>query len=517
MNNVNFNQIVLEANDFFSNKGISITNGISDILANEVLFAEYTQRLNEGFESASKQEEVAQLFENTRNTILKESSLTGITPVTSLTMPIIRKIWAQVALTNAIPTEVLTKPRITIPFIKSYMLDAEGNKTELPEALYKNKDKYNKRVQTTKLEVTKAKLEAGILTIAAAAEVNKNVDPVSFRITGVVYNDGTSNITLPVDITTDMHAGVYGDVEVGGTKVTILGKVLFKENRMFLSLNGPAATVNKIVKLTYEVFITHEFQDKVTDTVTFEIETKDVTVGTGEHFNATVSLELLQDTMAMYNIDGALEVVDTLSTVVSQRLELEILDFLMQSYDKNPGHFNGGKSPVYYGVFDRKPAGNFSGTPTEWNEELKQVIDHLATKMRIDSRFSGGTFYIVGSRLDIKLISNIKWTMTQGQETVAGVEVEYNIGAFSSGNAYQVVASDLIEQGSLFMFYVPKNEKQMTYKYFPYSFVIDKQYRDPRHANMPSIMLTKRHTLERFTNMIAKIDIKNNIPSHNFV
>ena len=137
--------------------------------------------------------------------------------------------------------------------------------------------------------------------------------------------------------------------------------------------------------------------------------------------------------------------------------------------------------------------------------------------MRIDSRFSGGTFYIVGSRLDIKLISNIKWTMTQGQETVAGVEVEYNIGAFSSGNAYQVVASDLIEQGSLFMFYVPKNEKQMTYKYFPYSFVIDKQYRDPRHANMPSIMLTKRHTLERFTNMIAKIDIKNNIPSHNFV
>jgi hypothetical protein len=169
------------------------------------------------------------------------------------------------------------------------------------------------------------------------------------------------------------------------------------------------------------------------------------------------------------------------------------------------------------GHFDNKPTGNFSGTPTEWREELKQVIDYLATKMRVDSKFAGGTFYIVGSRLDLKLITNIKWTLTNGQETVAGVDVEYNLGAFSSGNAYQVVASDLIEQGALYMFYVPKNEKQMTYKYFPYSYVIDKQHRDPRRPNMPSIMCTKRHTLERFTNMIAKIDIVNNIPSHNYV
>jgi hypothetical protein len=172
-NDVNYKSIVLEANDTFKAKGISITKDMADILGSETLFTEYVNILNNGFEDASKKEQMVQLFENSRLNLLQEGSVNGITQVSSLTMPLIRKIWAKVALTNAIPTEVMTKPRISIPFMKTYLVDPDGNKSELPEALYKNKAKYNKRVQTTALSVTKAEIEAGAFVIAADAEKEK--------------------------------------------------------------------------------------------------------------------------------------------------------------------------------------------------------------------------------------------------------------------------------------------------------------------------------------------------------
>ena len=51
----------------------------------------------------------------------------------------------------------------------------------------------------------------------------------------------------------------------------------------------------------------------------------------------------------------------------------------------------------------------------------------------------------------------------------------------------------------------------MTYKYYPYTFNVERGYRDPNMPNVPSLMMTKRHALEEFTPLICKITIKNNV------
>jgi len=60
------------------------------------------------------------------------------------------------------------------------------------------------------------------------------------------------------------------------------------------------------------------------------------------------------------------------------------------------------------------------------------------------------------------------------------------------------------------MFFIPGIDRLMTYKYYPYTFNVERGYRDPNMANVPSIMMTKRHTIEEFTPLICQINILNN-------
>src|SRR5699024_6521857 len=90
------------------------------------------------------------------------------------------------------------------------------------------------------------------------------------------------------------------------------------------------------------------------------------------------------------------------------------------------------------------------------------------------------------------------------------VEVDYSIGALSGSNRYTVVASDLVPAGELTMFFVPLTNKFMTVKYYPYTFNIVHNYLNTQNPNIPSVMMTKRHTIEEFLPMVVKIEIKNN-------
>ena len=90
-----YGQILSETADFFSAQGVSIVgDGYREVASNAALFESYVDQLTEGC-SADSAAEMAQLMANTNGNILRESSMTGIQPIASLSMPVIRKLWPQ--------------------------------------------------------------------------------------------------------------------------------------------------------------------------------------------------------------------------------------------------------------------------------------------------------------------------------------------------------------------------------------------------------------------------------------
>jgi len=531
-----FSDVLREAAEFFADKGIQMTShqGMEEILSEQTLFNEYKDHLLEGMEP-DQVENFNQLMENARTTMLQEASVSGVQQIAGLSMPTIRKMWAKVALKHAIPTQVVATPRFAISYTKAYLMDSEGNKRELPDAI--------NHLGNTEAQLPRFRNPAAGLTLpmtdfdlfnmgegegfeVAGLKGTDSIDKV-FYVEHVVTDKAAvkaaaaelpevpadiDEVTLRVHIKSDQQALIYAKVAIpvqytdpvtgitkryGEVYDTLLGKVDYSEGKMTLmSSNGLVTAVMIDARLSQEA-------NDYGQSVSFDVLTKDVTIGVSSHLNAPLPIEWLQDTMAIYNIDGAAEVVDLMSQTVAQQLEIEIYNFLAKSIEVN--------NIQYLGEFNMIPSAGYNGTPKSWREELKTTIDWFAIKMKSDAKFHGGKFMIIGNPIDMQIIPNVDWVFNHTSDQMSGVDVSFNLGAFSGSNKYEMVSSDLVPSGAFIMFFVPGIDRLMTYKYYPYTFNVERGYRDPNMPNVPSLMMTKRHALEEFTPLICKITIKNNV------
>lgn len=501
--NDGFTETLKETADFFAQRGLSITGKMEEILSESSLFGEYKQRLCAGL-PADQAQDMALLFENARMQTLSEASVAGIQQIAGLQMPTIRKMWAKVALKHAIPTEVVKTPRFAISYTKAYIMGSDGVKHELPTALNKLDNGLAELPKLKKEDITVPSEDFDLFSLSevtAGKELHDKIDK-SFYIHSVTLdtNDdqtGDEEVVLQ-NVKTDLYGNIFCEVKSadGSVTDTLFAKVDFDEGTMTVtSIKGKVTAVKVDARITQETN-THG------ESVSFDVLTKDVNIGVGTHINAPLPIEWLQDTMAIYNIDGAAEVVDLMSQTVAQKLEIEIYNFLVKSIASN--------NVPYKGQFNMIPSAGYAGTPKDWREQLKTVIDHYAAKMKRDSNFHEGKFVIMGSPIDMMIIPNVDWTFQNTQDDMGGVKVAFNLGAYSGNNRYELVSSDLIPDGKIIMIFVPGIDRLMTYKYFPYTFNVQKDYRDPNFPNVPSIMMTKRHTIEEFTPLICEITIKNN-------
>jgi hypothetical protein len=134
LNDMTFDAVLTEAQDYFAAQGVRIMGeGYKEIAGNRALFESYVEKLVDGA-SANSAATITQLMENTNAEILTENSLTGIQPISSLAMPVIRKLWPKFALKDAMKTQVAKTPRFTVAYTKPYMIRGE-EKVYLPYGL----------------------------------------------------------------------------------------------------------------------------------------------------------------------------------------------------------------------------------------------------------------------------------------------------------------------------------------------------------------------------------------------
>ncbi len=496
-----FDQLLREADEFFHQSNISMISNHTDILSEQGLFTQYTSMLSEGL-SADDALLMEQLFENSRYEILRESHVGNVTPIAGLSMPVVRKLWVKTAMKNVIPTEVAKKPAFTIAWLEPYMRDAAGKKSALPAAGRDTRSMLQLKAVPMPEEGLAPGVTHNLITLAQAAHGAAKRDALDPKvyITGVITAEGTTKVRVKLDVKSAFYAKVNVGTEAAPKVAQFFGNCDTETGEFTVTVTGDGGAVTGIL---VDARLTQENNERV-ESVSYDVRTKDIRIGTGAHLQTELPIEFLQDNMALYNIDATVECIDLMTQVVAQRLDQEIIDFLEQS-DLDQG-------APFQGVFDVRPAAGFAGSPTEWRHELRTTIEWWANRVKSYnvSNFVQGHFVIFGSPIDIQLIPDIQWQFHHATAERAGVSVNYDFGILTASNVFQVVQTENMDSGELVMIFVPSNERFMTYKYYPYAFNIEKGYISPNMPNVPSVMMTKRHAIEELFPMQVRIRIDGN-------
>ena len=249
----------------------------------------------------------------------------------------------------------------------------------------------------------------------------------------------------------------------------------------------------------------------------FDLLRQDINIPTGQHINAPLPIEALQDMMALYQIDGTKETVDLMTNFFAKKVDEEAYKFIQTSFANQPtneayfrdlGQFGANE---YLATFDCLTPAWFAAGPKAWREELKPVIDLLAAKIKNNTYLQNGSFNIVCNPIDAMLLANIDWQYRGGQgSNMDGVSVDYSVGTYVGANTYKIISTPNVEQGAMYINFLPDGGTQKTLTYYPYTYSTESGYIDPARSRVPSIMMTKRHTFHEFMPATACVLIKNN-------
>jgi hypothetical protein len=501
--------------------------GLVEVLGEPALYRSYKAALNEGC-TADAAQQLDVLYDNFQATMFQEATLSSIEPVSALTMPMLRKAWPKIGMKEALPTEPVKTPKFTVSYLSPYFIDPiSGAKSLLPGGIKAEYDSGgSQRFINSATPVALPMDAVNVMPAGYTVANGYTLDPI-FSVVGVdivcdtaagggaqtltnvkVY-DGAAETRLGNIRTT---VTVTNTTDGNETSDTLFGYVDFANGVMTASSMGAGGATATRAKIT-NVYLSGKIEstlNKQSTEVGFDITTTEIAIGTGEHFSAALPLEWLQDNLAMYNIDGTLKVVDIMTELLAQRVDIQGVEFVQSTYTKGAA-LNGTN---FARTFDVYPTGMYNGSPTDWLNELRRITDNLVQSMRNYFYFGGGQFVIVGNPLDVTLYVGIQWIFTAETGDVRdGVEVSYQIGAVSGAQRYAMFTSQNFPAGTIYIFFIPGPEDQKVLTYYPYTFNVERSssgFVSPNTPNVPSVMMTKRQVFKDFLQMVGQITILHN-------
>lgn len=498
-------------NESFQSEGISVLNeGFSEVAYNQHYFNDYVQKLSEDLEPEAA-EQFAVLAENTRQTILTESSISGVSPVTALSLPLLRIAFPKTAVREGMPTEPVMQPKFKVAWLRPWVKRANGEKVFLPKALKTDTNLFTlPKVHATDIAVGAAGAYGFDLFNGTTGNValGDSIDP-NFRVTEVVFKAldaagaNAENKTVAVDLQLDTNINVCEGVVTANHTDGTENKV-----RVFAKVNRDAGTVDiigmnrEIVSIKVLGYISSEMNNHATQ-AGFDITSDETHIGTGQPIESPINMQQMTDTMAMYNIDSTVRTLEYMSTTLAQSTDLQGIQFLTDRFAQS--------NPQISAQFDIVPPANYLAGPTAWREEIKRKIDNQVMLMMEQTNYTSGSAVIFGHMLDTAVIHNVRWQYAVDEQP-NGVNVEYKVGVYESGvTKYKVLSSMNFPKGSLYIVFVPNDADQKTFMYYPYSFnVIRGAQSGGNTPNLPVVQMIKRHIFKSYVPMIAKLELLNN-------
>lgn len=473
--------------------------GVIDVMSNKVAFAGVVEQLTEGLtEDARAEMEV--LMENTRKDVLQETFNSGVHPITALSLPMLRVGYPKLAVREGLPTEPVEQPKFKVTTKRPYVVDpATNTKHYLPAAFRTQAKLFGlPQLETTPIAAT----SGAIVNYDLLTPIQKNAalgDEIDADFSVVEIEDDTG-VKYPVEIRLDTNNNVLaGSVKdsTGAEVMQVFGSVDRAKGRFTLTSVGGT---KKLAKAAIQGFISSE-ANNATTRIGFDITGEDIVVGTGQPIESPINIQAMNDAMNSYKLDVTMANLEIMSTALAQTIDLKGINFLEQSFAKDPSVVE---------TFDVRPAAGYALGDTQWREELKIKFDRLVTRLQERTNIYSGRAVIFAHPLDAQVVTNIRWAYTR-EEQPNSVAVSHRLGSFSSSvTNYTLLQSPYFKQGEMIVLFIPDDPEHRTSTYFPYSFNTIRGAASPSMPNIPSIQMIQRSIFKTFTPMLGKVKIQNN-------
>lgn len=347
-------------------EGISIMNeGYHEVATNASYHTDYVQKLSEDM-SPEMAAEFQVLAENSRLQALTEASIGSVNPITALSLPMLRVAYPKTAVREGLPTEPVKQPKFKVTWHRPYVIDpADGAKHYLPKAFKTKAALFGlPELETGVIAVPAGGLfKYDLLTpVQANARLGDMIDPV-FSVTELTVTDGNTPKVVAVDFGLDTNINVVeGDVDVVWGATTKNIRLFAKVDRLKGTLDvvglGDGVTVTGVKIRGY---LSSEMNNRATVT-SFDITAEETTIGTAQPIEAPINIQAITDTMAQYNIDMTVRLLEIMSSSLAQSTDIEGVNFLERSYQQSETKISDG--------FNVNPPANYLLGPSEWRNQV---------------------------------------------------------------------------------------------------------------------------------------------------
>ena len=310
------------------------------------------------------------------------------------------------------------------------------------------------------------------------------------------------------------------DVEINDL---VMGMCDFTDKTV--TLNSAAGVITGVV---FSGFLSNERNER---TVTFDYarEEREWKIEDGMRADVPYSLEELEDTKALMDIDLYKKTYNNLSDILTQMEDSQVLSWLDDQFEKykgvelDPLQWN---SFITEKTFDCDSTSITTALPSEFIEKmLKFQIDRLLTDIADKAKLEDITFVIYGNPRFISLLNPVVNWVTRPGSTSNGVKLDYGYGIMTSGDIkVQVVSTKKVNAkyddadmtfSGLRIIPFPLSQEQFTFKHYKYTtHILTSQNSAYRSADLPGgsytyLMGTSRYTNAAIQGIQAQMKIAN--------
>lgn len=443
---------------------------------------------------ANLYEQVSDIFDGTIDDLVRESARVGVLlPIKAIDMPICVKAHVKAATKDILQTETTKTPIVKKQIERTWVVDTKTNKRwQYPQCLFDDgyKEIYNagKGLPIDSKPVALPLFNFDIVAELTDAEIaSREKITIDIQIDKVYLDEaGTQAVVLrhPIRVNLADSAWVGGiinetvsvDDGTGTKKEVEVADVLSG----FVDFHNNTTTITsasgQVKAVSFKGRLSNEFNER---TVTFDYDREDKEWKIEDGFRADIpfTLEELEDTKALLDIDLYKKTYTVLGDLLTQMEDNDSLDFLDEEFDKydgvelDPLEFN---PFISKRTFDCDSTTATTALPSEFiSTQLKFLIDRFIIDIADKAKLEDMTFVMYGNPRYISLLNpNVNWVVRQGQQ-VGGIKLNYSYGIMNSGDVkIQVVSSYKINaktHKTLRFIPYPMNDDTITFKHYKHS------------------------------------------------
>lgn len=471
--------------------------------------------IDEGGRYSTLYEQTSAMIDNCVDDFIKESTRVGqLLPYKAVDFPIIIKSNLALASKDIIQTEVTKQPVVKKHIERRWVVDEKtGKRWEYPQCFFK--DDFKEIYSAGKglpIKETPVDISSGLFNYDIISELTDAVDPTKENITfdlkivkctiaGAPAEEGkpvNPDVEIPLDMRINMSDSTWlgGQVKDPSTNEVIdviTGTVDFVTNTINLS-----SAAGKVKTVVFRGYLSNELNERQ---VTFDRtrEEYEWKIEDGFRVDVPYSLEELEDSKALMDIDLYKLTYNDLSDLLLQMEDSKILQYLDTKYDEYKGVEMDplGFDPfIREQVFDCDSKTQTTALPSEYIQNmLKFYIDRFIIDICDTAKIEDMTFVIYGNPRYISLLDpSVNWVVKSG-DSVGGVKANYSYGIMNAGGCkIQVVSTSKYsanDDRKLRFIPYPIDDKQYTFKHYKYtSHILTAQNSAYRSPNRPGGSMT---------------------------